>query len=219
MSHTFKAPFSSDLVQLNPSQVKNLMAQAESGQVKSLDHIDLRMHALSDERGFLTLDVVFDADEMDVNEIDGCRLEDFMDVLGDCQVRGVRGQRAVLVQNGAVQYGDEIIVRVLVGRNVWFNKHRMTAGFPANEDQIEDVLSDLRHRVFDAFPNEFIDVRVQSEDLSREDAIALVERLEASVKSARDALSRYDVNPKKAISDLSDLVVIWGEDAQEALHD
>lgn len=219
MSHTFKAPFSSDLVPLSEPQVKKLMTKAESGQVTSLDHIDLRMHALSDERGFLAIEIVFDAYEIDDREIFGYQLDELMEVLGDCQVRGTRGQRAVLVRNAAVTEDGDVIVRAMIGRNVWFNKHRMTAGFPANEDQVEDVLSDLRERVFGEFPDAFIDVRVPNDDLSREEAVALVESLEAAVKTARDELARYDVNPKKAVSALNDKVVIWVEDAQEALHD
>ena len=118
MSHTFKAPFSSDLVPLSEPQVKKLMAKAESGQVTSLDHIDLRMHALSDERGFLAIEIVFDADEIDDREIFGYQLDELMEVLGDCQVRGTRGQRAVLVRNAAVTEDGDVIVSAMIGRNV-----------------------------------------------------------------------------------------------------
>lgn len=139
----YYAPFSNGVAAaLKNDRLQGLLAAAEENYTsKSLDGRELKNREHSDDVGFIKLTMTLDEDY--VNDIEG-NLDEIADVLGYSNVRGVRGQRAVIIKE-ADTYG--LVYDVYIGRNVWYNKHRLTSGWPSGEDEVDQLLADLHDRL------------------------------------------------------------------------
>ena len=225
LRNQFKGPFCAQVRTMTEAQVEALMKQAETATPVSFDHIDLRMHKASDERGFLKVEIVYENHCVDI--FGDADLEDqydaLIDLLSSCEVRGTRGNRAVLI-SGAEHREDEeeVVITAWIGRNVWYNKHRMTAGFPGNADQIDDVLADIERRMNSVSAGDlsygFVEVRIPEEGgVTREEIQEAVAELKGRIAIAEAALARHDVNPQSAFTHLTDAVETWLEDNDELI--
>lgn len=220
LQNQFKGPFCAQMRTMTPAQVEALMKQAETATPVSFDHIDLRMHTASDERGFLKVEIVYEDHRVDISDLE-IEYDALTTLLGSCEVRGTRGQRAVLISGAEHREDDEeVVITAWIGRNVWYNKHRMTAGFPGNDDQVDEVLADIERRIQRADASDlsygFVEVRIPEDGgVSRQDIQDAVADLKGKIAIAEAALERYDINPQAAFTELADSVSVWLEDNED----
>lgn len=176
MAYLYFAPFKDAPITISDEQFRDILARSTQPTTKSLDHVDLRKREVSDKLGFIKLTT----DETDVVD------EDLLKELARSEVRGMRGERAVIVTENYEDSWDEL--EVWVGRNVWFNPHRMTAGYPASASDEQDMLDDIENRTDVVF-------EVQEEDDTCYDGVK--QRLVAALS----AINRWDrVTPTARIS-------------------
>lgn len=218
-TYRYLSPFAPSLMTMSQADVDGMIAQVAQGlPPQSMDDRRVCIHTHSDEVGFLPLVVHF-------NYIDE---DDFMDSLEEVvrdiamsQARGTRGARGVLIDT-TIRYDqdDEAYIKIWVGRNVWYNKHRVTVGYPASEYETESVCE----AVYEAFKHEGFDTEcvdtVDDEDavFTREEAHDIVRDLRTVVDRVQIDLARVDVNPEARIRTLLAQVREWANSIEEEMQ-
>lgn len=186
MAYIYKAPFDDTPHHIDAATAQKIWEMAQTAVPESFDHVDLREHKNSDEKGFLRLTMEFDTiEESEITE-DGDLIESIMAALSRSDVRGFRGERAVILNiEPAVDMDTEITsVTAYVGRNVWFNEHRMTSGYPRiDTTQADDVCNEIWNKM--PHTSSFIEVDVE-EDQDFDGVSAKEENWADLVKEALD---------------------------------
>ena len=178
----YLAPFALSTIAFSGERKLNeILTKAKQPTTESLDDVPLRNRQVSDELGFVKLNVRFeryaDYDEEDV-------IAELMTVAQLSSIRGIRGQRAVILDEDYTvnhipgDYCDhnQYQVTLWVGSNIWFNKHRITSGFPGTE--AHDVRTFLNALVSDLENDGFYNVYAEIADDTADDEAR--ERAEAA---------------------------------------
>ena len=82
--------------------------------------------------------------------------DELMGVLGLCDLRGVRGQRAAFVtefKKTILDGGFEVLVaKILLSTSVFYNDYRVTVAYPHGQDEIDTVVENIYNRISARFP-------------------------------------------------------------------
>lgn len=222
MSKLFQyfAPFAAAAASVPEQGLQDFLNKAATSTVRSFDGVPVRATVASDTRGFLPIKIRFEDYGLDVIKDS---MDEIAEILGQSEVRGVRGVRGVLIDSELVEEGDEVVVTAWIGRNIWFNQHRVTAGYPDTENQRGRVLSDLDTRFANEFHEIFVEV-VDAEDEEdaaeqlREKTITHLASLRDELNDAIAALRACDADPEDIVTALLDTVDEWSDEAEEIVQ-
>lgn len=82
--------------------------------------------------------------------------DELMGVLGLCDLRGVRGQRAVFVtefKKTILDGGVEVLAaKILLSTSVFYNDYRVTVAYPHGQDELDTVVENIYNRISARFP-------------------------------------------------------------------
>ena len=82
--------------------------------------------------------------------------DELMGVLGLCDLRGVRGQRAVFVtefKKTILDGGVEVLAaKILLSTSVFYNDYRVTVAYPHGQDELDAVVENIYNRISARFP-------------------------------------------------------------------
>jgi hypothetical protein len=82
--------------------------------------------------------------------------DELMGVLGYCDLRGVRGKRAVFVtefKKTVLAGGVEVLAaKILLSTSVFFNDYRVTVAYPHEQDELDTVVENIYNRISNRFP-------------------------------------------------------------------
>lgn len=134
---TYYPPFQKP-AEITEATQKNIIQQAQRPTVKSIDGQNLHVTPNSANLGFLEL-VLTLSDFDDVDEV--------AEILTRSEVTNIRGTRGVIVGKELPSDDATYKYQIFVGRNVWYNKHRVTAGWPATDDEVQALINDFKYRV------------------------------------------------------------------------
>lgn len=136
----YYAPFNKPSIKIGQSDVESILAAAQRPTTASLDGESLRKREHSDKLGFVRLKVTLDADSE-------YGQDDLVSALSRSEVRGIRGSRAVMIDDDYdLDEDDNETYTAWVGRNVWYNEHRLTAGWPSTEDEHDLLEQEIEDR-------------------------------------------------------------------------
>lgn len=131
---SYYAPFSNEPVKISKDQLDSVLKAAEWQTTRSLDGRELRKTDHSGDLGFLEVRVT-------VNDKYRGDRDELASVLGTSTAPGIRGSRAVILRDVSIGVdGDDEIFQAWIGRNVWYNHRRLTAGWPSTDEEVEDVV-------------------------------------------------------------------------------
>lgn len=152
----YHAPFNKPSLRISESDVENILAAAQRPTTASLDGQELRKREHSDKLGFVKLTATIDRHS-------DYSLADVVSALSYSNLMGIRGSRAVMVDDEPdTDEDDNEVYTAWVGRNVWYNEHRLTAGWPGTDDEHDQFARDVEARFGD-------EVAIQIEDLTTDE--------------------------------------------------
>lgn len=82
--------------------------------------------------------------------------EQLMSVVGYCDIRGIRGNRAAFITEFEKEtiHGDiEVLsAKIILSTSTFYNDYRVTVGFPSNQDELDSVVENIHNRISNRFP-------------------------------------------------------------------
>lgn len=82
--------------------------------------------------------------------------DELMAVLGYCDLRGIRGKRAVFVtefKKTILGAGVEVLAaKVVLSTSVFYNDYRVTVAYPYAQDELDTVVENIYNRISNRFP-------------------------------------------------------------------
>lgn len=82
--------------------------------------------------------------------------EQLMSVVGYCDVRGVRGNRAAFItefEKENIDGGVEVLsAKIILSTSIFYNDYRVTVGFPSSQDELDSVVENIYNRISNRFP-------------------------------------------------------------------
>lgn len=155
----FYGVFTENPININSrANLEDVLYRARQAVPQSLDETDLRERVHSPEKDMLHLriNVSLFADDLDSFEDEATEVGHYIHkalrrVLSYSNTDQTRGQRAFIIPNPQAiidKVTDESFeIDVWIGRNVWYNRHRMTSGYPASDVEKEETAYDIADRL------------------------------------------------------------------------
>lgn len=154
----YYAPFNKPSIKIAQSDVEYILAAAQRPTTASLDGQDLRKREHSDKLGFVKIRISIDPDS-------DYSLADVVSTLSYSNLMGIRGSRAVMIDDEPETDEDDYeVYTAWVGRNVWYNEHRLTAGWPGTDDEHALFVRDVESRFHGEVSIEVADITEDEDD-------------------------------------------------------